>query len=809
VDEPPDESGPADRTRAGEVLGTPAYMAPEQARGEVERLDERCDVFGLGAILCEVLTGRPPFVGKNRAEVRRLAEEGDLADARTRLAACVADRELVRLARMCLAPAPADRPRTAAGVAQQLTDYLAGVQDRLRAAELAAAAAQARAEEEHKARTEAQARAAAERRARRMALALGASVLFTVVLGGAAWGVVSRLQADQEAETRQQEAQTARAADEAVREANRLRGQAEAAPVGDLVKWQGALSAVRRAQGVLAGGPGNVALKEQVRELLADLSAGEAARQKARAAEKDRALLAELHRIRLSATEIYEHGYRPGKVDTDYTKAFHAYGLDVDQLPVQEAAARIRARPIRQELAAALDGWAWKRRRLEKPPEAWQHLFAIARQVEPLPWWNQLRDALARDDPRALKQVAESADLDRLPVVTVELLGDVMVGSGLERESGRAFLLRAHRRHPGNFWINYLLGTSFHWFSTPPRLAEALRYYTAAAAVNRDCASLYQNLGIALSQRGDWEEAAAAYRQAIALHQDHINARVGLGTALASLGRTAEALEAYRGALRREPRSLHAHIGLGWALAKVGRTAEAVAALRKALRFWPRDPTLNNNLGNALAAQGLYGDASAAYRRAIAAQPNHPEAHAGLASALTQKGRRAEALAAYRKAAPLNPNRLEVQYHYGMAAKQTGRYAEAARAFRRAAGLRPAHPETYFQLGWVLMQRESPEEALPALEKAVALAPRVARYRTVLGVALNRTGRTDDALAAYRQAIASRRTTPSLTATRGMPCDSKAGSPRRFPSTAAATSWGRKTPAGSSLRGTGSASVSG
>src|SRR5262249_1985133 len=53
---------PGSETQAGRIMGTPAYMPPEQALGLVERLDRRSDVFGMGAILCEILTGLPPYV---------------------------------------------------------------------------------------------------------------------------------------------------------------------------------------------------------------------------------------------------------------------------------------------------------------------------------------------------------------------------------------------------------------------------------------------------------------------------------------------------------------------------------------------------------------------------------------------------------------------------------------------------------------------------------------------------------------------------------------------------------------------------
>ena len=68
-------AGP-DGTMQGQLLGTPAYMAPEQARGEHDRVDTRTDIYGLGAILYEILAGAPPFVGPKTAEIiKRVCNE--------------------------------------------------------------------------------------------------------------------------------------------------------------------------------------------------------------------------------------------------------------------------------------------------------------------------------------------------------------------------------------------------------------------------------------------------------------------------------------------------------------------------------------------------------------------------------------------------------------------------------------------------------------------------------------------------------------------------------------------------------------
>ena len=111
-------------TRTGAILGTLAYMSPEQAEGHIDRLDARTDIYSLGAILYELLTGVPPYAGKTDVDILRQLVTSEPAAPR-RLRQDV-PRDLEAIALRCLARRPADRYATAHELAVDLQRFLAG-----------------------------------------------------------------------------------------------------------------------------------------------------------------------------------------------------------------------------------------------------------------------------------------------------------------------------------------------------------------------------------------------------------------------------------------------------------------------------------------------------------------------------------------------------------------------------------------------------------------------------------------------------------------------------------------------------------
>ncbi|MCS7045947.1 MAG: protein kinase, partial [Gemmataceae bacterium] len=191
-----DASGSSQHTAFGAVLGTPSYMAPEQARGEA--VDQRADVFALGSILAALLTGKPAFTGATVTDIILSASRGDMAEAFRRLDSCGADAELITLTKRCLAPKAEDRPADARVVAAEVARYRASVERRLRQAETAAA--------------QALVREAEQRKRRRLMQWSGATIAAALLIGLAAslWQMHRAIRAEAEAKIKEQEAKTER-----------------------------------------------------------------------------------------------------------------------------------------------------------------------------------------------------------------------------------------------------------------------------------------------------------------------------------------------------------------------------------------------------------------------------------------------------------------------------------------------------------------------------------------------------------------------------------------------------------------------
>ena len=696
-------------TEPGSILGTPAYMAPEQASGDIAHLNRRADVFGLGAILCEILTGKAPYVGRSSEEVRRKAANGDLADATARLDGCGADAELIALTKKCLSPEAIDRPRDAQAVADGLSDYLAGVQERLQEAKRERAVAEAKAVE--------------ERRRRRVQLALAASLLAFTALGG----LSTTYFLQQRAEQARLRVEQAAAVDRVVGQAVTLCDQAKGNPE-DVARWQVALAAVKQAEaaGDEAAAPRLLALREEIQAGLD-------------AAQRDKTLLDRLVDIRSAEADDQDGSIS----DRDYADAFREAGIDVARLSPAEAGTRIKARPpsVATALASALDDWESVRRDKRKNAAGAASLSQAAQIADPDPWRNDLRNALGEPDKAArltrLQAVEKKANYDALGPISLHLLGSGLIKAD-DPALAESVLRKAQERHPRDVWINYVLGQAMEKLS---RGDEAIRFYTAARAIRPETA---HELAHALNNRGDRDEGIAVFRDLRGLRPGNARHLGCLGEALKATGRTREAEEAYEAAIvagreevRLKPGSAYAHFALGRALKGKGQLDEAIAGYRKAIELDPKLAAPHINLGTALKDKGQVDEAIACYKKAIELDPKNATAQQKLGTALKDKGEWDEAIACYRKAIELDPNHAIAHNNLGAILCDVKRdYDEAIVCFRKAVKLAPKEAYVHANLGIALKGNGQVDEAIACCKKGIELDPKLAVARTLANAQL-------------------------------------------------------------------------
>jgi tetratricopeptide (TPR) repeat protein len=727
-------------TQSGAVMGTPAYMAPEQARGEVDQLDERCDVFGLGAILCVLLTGQPPYVGP-RTEVRRQAALAELADAYGRLERCGADAELVALAKACLAPERAQRPRQAGEVAEAMAAYQAQVQERLRQAEVA--------------RAQAQVKAAEERKRRRLGQALASALLLLLAgaVGAAYWY-------QQERQARRSQAEGGVRLN--LKEATVL-GERAWTLIDNPPSWKttldAALAAVQRAEAIV----------EQEPELVDGELAQEVAQVQARlrADEKDRVLLAAFDKVREEQSQM-ESGSRL-KVAEPYAllkRALQEYGLPVGEGTPERAAALLRGRPgvMQGYLAAILqESWRLAPKAGETHQQGW--LAAVLAAADGDGWRQQVRQALAAKDWGRLEQLLGQAEATRQHPAFLVGVALALPTAGPPSKLG--LLRRAQQQHPDDFWVNFALAFALHdgvlaqaakgpaRTEELPVVQEVVRYYTVAVALRPGSAPAHHDLGLALKFQGNVSGAIACHKKALELEPKYVYAHAHLGLALWAQGDLKGAIACFEQALTLDPKFAPAHYNLGRALAAQKDWKGAIVAFRKAVDLDPKDLKAHNSLGTLLCDEERdYEGAIAAFQQALALDPQDPQNHYNLGNALLGKKDLAEAIASYQKALALDPKYAQAHGALGLALQRQGDLRGAIGCFKKALDLDPKLADAHTNLGLTLFATKDVSGAIDHYRKAIEIDPKLAEAHNNLGNALYAQGDVKEAIACYQKALA-------------------------------------------------------
>ncbi len=525
--------GESGLTWTGIAIGTPSYMAPEQAEARPIAWGPAVDVYSLGAILYELLTGRPPFRAETATEtVRRVITQDPIPPSRLN---AKVPRDLETICLKCLEKEAHRRYAGAEMLAVDLRHFLGG--------------------EAIVARPEGRL-ARLFRRVRRrpvFAATIAVSTLSTaVLLGGGLWLLADRADVARKAET--DRLATERAALEDLRDMARSL---------DRSSWPEARIALERAKGRL-GEQGSA----ETRRLIAR-------------GARDLAFVARLESIRLEFERAIQNSNFPQTDDPPYEAAFRESGIGGVGDDPEGTADRVRASNIRETLVAALDHWSG----CTKDPHRKEWVLAVARQADPdsTGWRDRARDPVMRADKAVLVEVIKHAPVTDPPVslfLSLDMELDVLSKERLP------FLKRIQQAHPGDLWVNLALAGVL---SREKNNEEAIRYYQAAVSIRPELALVHESLGKVLLRVDRPEEAVVSLRQALVLNPTSVGGLRLLVRYLSKLGRHDEAIDRLGTAIRLNPDEPILRSDLGRILEADGRHAEALAQLRQAVALQPRN----------------------------------------------------------------------------------------------------------------------------------------------------------------------------------------------------------------------------
>ena len=562
-------------TLSGVRIGTPSYMAPEQVIGKAGAIGPAADIYALGAILYEMLTGRPPFRGETTAGTERQVIDDEPA-APSRLNPNV-PRDLETICLKCLCKEPQCRYASAAALADDLTRFREGRP--IQARPLGWAGRFWR---------------LARRNPTGAALLVTVLALVGVAGGGAAW--LARQRAERRTEAALRDGELRDEVGAAMAQAESLRREFHFHEAGKVL--------ARTWLHLERAGPDD--LRRRLEQARTDLE-----------------LVERLDTARIKAAPLVMGEHAPVEADAEalYASAFAEAGLGREGDSAEAVAALARRSAACAQLVAALDDWASLT--ADQSRRAW--LLEVARKADPDPVRDRLRQPELWRDGAKLTRLARELRVSELSPRLAAALGRV------SRESGGdavALLTAAQARFPQDFWLNHELGWALRQARRPE---ESLGYYRAALALRPDSSAVHNGLGAVLYDMGRVDEAISHLQAALRVDPGNATAITNLAHALRAKGRTDEAIGRLPRAVSIEPRSALFHRNLGGATPEQGRLGDALPHFQQAAERppWRRpradvatqasaDPL---EQGRAFAARRRCDGATVGYSRALTRGP--------------------------------------------------------------------------------------------------------------------------------------------------------------------------------------------
>jgi eukaryotic-like serine/threonine-protein kinase len=577
-------------TLSGATLGTPSYMSPEQARGQTRAVGPAADVYALGAILYELLTGRPPFRAETAAEtVLQVIDQEPVQPARLN---AKVPRDLEVICLKCLTKEPSRRYPSAAALGADLRRFVNG--------------------EAIGARPEGRLEWLARRIRRRPALS--ASVAIAMLLAAVLLSLaIERVRADR------------------LREADRVateRGVAD--DLRDMVNWQEKKSWTQ-ASAALERANNRMGKAESVApSLLQSLEQG----------RRDLEIVARFDAIQAELASR-DSIINPEAPADPYANPFVSYGIGRTTEAPEVVASRIRASNVRGAFVDALD--VWMASAIDPNRKAWLLRVARLADRDQSDWVVRARDPQARRDRKSLQRLSETAPVDdEIVPLVVSLAADLAHLGG----DPIPLLNRVLAAHPDDFWANHRLA---HDLLGANRSEEALRFAQAAVAIRPRFILGYDQLGQALLNCGRPADAVRAFRTALRLDPESPISGFNLGMALSRNGQPEEAIAFFRRALSLKPESNKLHLGLGDSFAMLGRYDEALAEFQRCLAIDPNYRDARILEFEVLRRLGRLDEARVSWAARIGLNPQSEENWTGYAEYCLFLGRQEDYLRARRE----------------------------------------------------------------------------------------------------------------------------------------------------------------